>query len=129
MNDRTGRRSLAIALLIGLAGCSSGRQYAPSVDPDRAHAAVRTTLESWKGGGTPEALRSGPEAITAQDFDWMAGYALLDYRIDGEGQDDDANLRIPVELTLRDPGGKEVKKRVVYVVGTGPAVTVFREMF
>lgn len=120
---------IAVLLLVGHLGCSSGRQYAPKVDPDAARAALKTTLESWKSGGTPESLQSGPDAITVQDFDWMGGYKLVDYSIEGDGQDDDANLRIPVKLTLLDPSGKEVQKQVTYVVGTAPAVTVFREMF
>jgi hypothetical protein len=120
---------LAAILLIGLVGCSGARKMAPPVDPARAREALRTTLDSWKSGGTPETLKSSPAAITAQDFDWMAGFKLVDYRIDGDGKDDNANLRIPVQLTLRDPGGKELTKRVTYVVGTSPAVTVFRDMF
>lgn len=118
-----------VALLLAAAGCSGSQQKAPPVDPGRAREALKATLESWKGGGTPDQLRSGPAAITAQDFDWMAGAKLVDYRIEGDGRDDDANLRIPVSLTLRGPDGKEVTKRVTYVVGTAPSVTVFREMF
>ena len=49
--------------------------------------------------------------------------------VTSNGDDDDANLRIPVRLTLRNPGGQEVEKNVVYVVGTSPVLTVFREMF
>ena len=134
MNCQAFRRevvpALALSLLsLGVAGCSGGTRHAPAVDADKARVALKTTLESWKGGATPESLRDGPEGITAQDFDWMGGSKLVDYTIDGPGQDDNANLRIPVELTLRDPKGKEVRKRVKYVVGTAPAVTVFRDLF
>lgn len=119
----------ALAVSLGIAGCSSSAQKAPAVNPARAREALRTTLDCWKNGGTPDQLKNGPAAITAQDFDWMAGVKLVGYEVAGEGKYDDANLRIPVELTLRDPAGKEVKKRVSYVVGTAPALTVFREMF
>lgn len=128
----TSRRGLiAAASLVSIllvAGCG-GRRVAPPVDPERARAALRTALDGWKSGATPDSLRRGPAAITAQDFDWMGGSQLLDYRVEGAGDDDDANLRIPVTLMLRDPSGKEVTKRVKYVVGTSPAVTVFRDMF
>jgi hypothetical protein len=126
------RRSLIASLavvLIALAGCGRSGQTAPPVDPGRALEALKTTLESWKNGETPEQLKGGPAAITAQDFDWMAGFQLVDYQIESEGQNDDANLRVPVSLTMKDPSGKEVKKQVKYVVGTAPAVTVFRDMF
>jgi hypothetical protein len=127
MSFATRRGLVAAALILALVGCRA-QSTAPPVDPERARQALRTTLDGWKAGGTPESLRSGPAAIVAQDFDWMAGSRLVDYRIEGDGQDDDANLRIPVTLTLRDAAGKEVTKRVVYVVGTSPSVTVFRDM-
>ena len=57
----------------------------------------------------------------------MAGHRLVRYEVTGEGKDDDANLRIPVRLTIRTEQGKEMKKSVSYVVGTSPALTVFRE--
>ena len=43
------------------------------------------------------------------------------------GRDDDANLRIPVRLVVREPDGREAEKQVKYVVGTDPTITVFRE--
>lgn len=128
MNAMSRRGVVAAALLLAVSGCG-GRKTAPPVNPERARLALRATLDGWKAGGTPDSLRSSPAAIIAQDFDWMAGSRLIDYRIDGDGQDDDANLRIPVTLTLRDAAGKETTKRVRYLVGTSPAVTVFRDMF
>jgi hypothetical protein len=126
--DHVNRRAVvAAALLLALAGCRA-QKTAPTVNADQARQALRTTLDGWKAGATPESLRGGPAAITAQDFDWMAGSTLVDYQIEGDGDFDDANLRIPVTLNLRDSSGKESTKRVKYVVGTSPAVTVFRDM-
>jgi hypothetical protein len=84
-------------------------------------------MESWKKGDRIDALRSGSPPIVAQDFDWMGGHHLLAYEVTGDGKDDDANLRIPVRLTLRTPQGKELSKDVSYVVGTSPSLTVFRD--
>ena len=109
-----------------LSGCSGPGRAAP-VDAPRAREALRTALEGWKRGDTIDALKSGSPPIVAQDFDWMAGQRLVAYEVTGDGKDDDANLRIPVRLTLRTAKGKEVRKDVSYVVGTSPAVTVFRE--
>jgi hypothetical protein len=109
-----------------LSGCSGPGRAAP-VDPARAREALRTTLESWKKGESIDSLKGGASSIVAQDFDWMAGHRLVAYEVTGDGKDDDANLRIPVRLTLRTAQGKEVRKSVSYVVGTSPAVTVFRE--
>ena len=72
-----------------------------------------------------ESLASASPAIVAQDFDWMQGKKLASYTIEGEGVPQDANLRVDVELTL-DEGGAASKKRVAYVVGTDPTLTVFR---
>ena len=110
-----------------LSGCSEEQGRAAPVDPSRARDALKTALESWKKGDTIDSLKSGSPPIVAQDFDWMAGHRLVAYEVSGEGKDDDANLRIPVRLTLRTSRGQEVKKRVSYVVGTSPSVTVFRE--
>jgi hypothetical protein len=109
-----------------LPGCDGGGRAAP-VEPARAREALNTALESWKNGEKIEALKSASPPIVAQDFDWMAGHRLVGYEVTGPGKDDDANLRIPVKLTLRTPQGKEVKKSVSYVVGTSPALTVFRD--
>ncbi|MFO0959599.1 MAG: hypothetical protein U0800_19545 [Isosphaeraceae bacterium] len=57
----------------------------------------------------------------------MAGNTLVAYEIDANAKDDNANLRIPVKLTMKSPQGKEVKKSVVYLVGTSPSITVFRD--
>lgn len=115
---------LAAALLF--AGCSGSNRAAP-VDPARAQEALKTALDGWKKGDSPTSLQTGSPSITVQDLDWMAGAKLLAYRVEGEGRAVEANLYVPVELTLRTPKGKEVKKSVHYVVGTSPILTVFRD--
>lgn len=108
-------------------GCSGGGGSAAPVEPSKAREALVVALDSWKKGDTIDSLKSGSPSIVAQDFDWMAGARLVEFEIIGEGKDDNANLRIPVKLTLRTPQGKEVKKSVSYVVGTSPTLTVFRD--
>lgn len=109
-----------------LSGCSGGPRAA-AVDPARARDALRAALDSWKKGEPIDSLKAGSPSIVAQDFDWMAGQRLVDYEVTGDGKDDNANLRIPVTLTMRTPQGKEVRKSVSYVVGTSPTLTVFRD--
>lgn len=110
-----------------LPGCSGGGGSAAPVDPSRAREALNTALESWRKGDKIDALKTGSPPIVVQDFDWMAGHPLVAFEVMGDGKDDDANLRIPVKLTLRTTQGKVVDKSVSYVVGTSPAITVFRE--
>ena len=89
-----------------LSGCSEEQGRAAPVDPSLARDALKTALESWKKGDTIDALKSGSPPIVAQDFDWMAGHRLVSYEVTGDGKDDDANLRIPVDLTLRTAQGQ-----------------------
>jgi hypothetical protein len=118
---------LAVALS---SGCSGSSPNTP-VDAPKARAALRTALDSWKLGDAPKSLQSSPTPITVQDFDWMGGLSLVDYQIIDEGKPLDANLSVPVKLTLS--GGPAKKKahdkKVYYLVGTSPATTVFRDMF
>lgn len=118
---------LAAPLLLLLAGCSGGGGRAAPVDAPRARETLKAALESWKKGETPASLKEAAPPVVVQDFDWMAGQRLVHYEVSGDGKDDDANLRIPVTLTLQAAGGKEVRKKVSYVVGTSPTLTVFRE--
>lgn len=113
---------LAASLLF--AGCSERRS---PVDASRAHEALKTALDGWKKGASPSALQSGTPSITVQDIDWLAGARLVDYQVDGQGRPVEANLYVPVKLTLRTAQGKEVTRKVNYVVGTSPILTVFRD--
>jgi hypothetical protein len=110
-----------------LSGCSGAGPRAAPVDPVRARETLHSTLERWKRGDRIDALKTGSPPIVAQDFDWMAGHHLIADEVSGGGRNDDANLRIPVRLTLRTAEGKQVTKSVSYVVGTSPSLTVFRE--
>jgi hypothetical protein len=120
--------ALVAIVICGFAvGCSKER-VAP-VDEPGAREALRTTLESWRNGDLIGAIKDRSPSIVAQDMDWEAGRTLIKYEVLDEGRNESVNLRIPVDLTLRDQAGKEVKKKVKYVVGTSPVITVFREIF
>ena len=101
---------------------------AAPVDPGRAREALKTALDGWKKGETPAALNQYTPPITAQDLDWLAGAKLLDYGVIDDGKSIEANLYIPVALNLKMANGKEAKKKVTYVVGTSPYLTVFRAL-
>lgn len=111
-------------------GCSGASPNAP-VDAPKAREALKTVLEGWKRGDAPKSLRSSVTPITVQDFDWMNGLTLVDYRIIDDGKPLDANLSVPVKLTLTGgPAKKKPRdKTVYYLVGTSPETTVFRDMF
>ncbi len=127
--DRSPAR-LAVAALAGLAAMAGGCSWstgASPVDAPRARQALAVALDGWKKGDPPSAFKDALPAMTVQDLDWIGGARLLDYRIEGDGKEAGANLHIPASLTLRTPQGQEVRKKVSYVVGTSPILTVFRD--
>jgi hypothetical protein len=120
---------LGVMVAVLCSGCDS--THAHDVDESRAREALKTALDQWKSGADPKSLQASPTPMTIQDFDWMAGVKLNDYQIIDEGKAYDANLRVQVKLSLAGQGkdrGKATEKKVWYLVGTSPSVTVFRDM-
>jgi hypothetical protein len=118
---------LAVLGTLFFSGCS-GSSHAHDVDEPRAREALKTALNEWKNGSSPESLPSSSTPMTVQDFDWLAGAKLVDFEIADDGKAYDANLRVQVKLTLNAPGArKNTEKKVWYLVGTSPSVTVFRD--
>ena len=116
------------ALWAGGLGCTQGFHNAP-VNGPKGREALRTALESWKKGDKADALQAASPPIYVIDQEWQAGARLSDYQLAGDGDERDAHLYCPVRLTLRDAGGREVKKDVIYIVSTAPNVTVSRKVF
>lgn len=117
------RYAMLLALVLSV-GC--GPRKAAPVNVERAREAMKQALDAWKAGSKPDDMPKQSPAITVQDFDWMAGSRLVDYKLVDDGKAEDANLRIQVKLTMQDARGKSVQKTVAYVVGTDPVLTVFR---
>lgn len=128
LKRRSIARLFAIANAVALlGGCGSGQRLADPVNAELARKSLTTVLDAWKNGEGPETLQRAVPPIVVQDLDWTSGFALNSYVIEGEGEFDDANLRVPVALKLKSPAGKAVERRASYVVGTSPSITVFRE--
>lgn len=121
------RLAIVAVACVALSGCGGPRKLKP-VNVSKAREALKTTLESWKAGQSPDELQKGSPAITVQDFDWFAGCQLVSYEIASDDRTDDANLHCPVRLCIKKANGDEVQKEVTYVVTTSPVTTVFREV-
>jgi hypothetical protein len=124
-------RRIALLLMIYsgfLAGCSDTHPLDP-VRPEIARETLEAALTAWKKDRTAESLQQQSPAIVVQDADWMAGSRLTSFRVIDDGKVVGANLSIEVELNLIDSQGKNSVKNVWYLVGTDPALTVFRDMF
>jgi hypothetical protein len=118
---------LILSLSVPTAGCS-GTSGNDAVRPDVAKETLIAALTAWMAGELPESLKTRSPAIVVQDMDWSAGHKLQDFELQGEGKSVGANLSIEVQLTLVDTEGKSSQQEVWYLVGTDPALTVFRDM-
>jgi hypothetical protein len=121
--------AMAAATILMFAGCGSGEAHGGPVDPKIAQESLRIVLDAWKNGEKPDQLQSPPRKITAQDLDWLKGMKLVEYKVLDDATPKGTNLWVSVDLTLADTSSKTVHKKVRYIVGTDPAVTVFRELF
>jgi hypothetical protein len=125
---------LVVLATLLLPGCSNP-SLAHAVDPPQARDALKTALDGWKKGESPESLASASTPIIVQDFDWMSGAKLIEYDLVDDGKAVDANLSIQVKLTLSGgsqagkTAGKTIEKKVWYLVTTSPKLTVFRDSF
>jgi hypothetical protein len=118
---------VVVVLGVAVVGCGGPSRLAP-VDVSKARQALKTTLESWKDGKSPDELKNSASSITAQDFDWLGGCQLVSFEIAASDRTDDANLHCPVRLRIKKTNDEEVEKDVTYVVTTSPVTTVFREV-
>jgi hypothetical protein len=103
------RGSTAFVVLVVFA-CGCGTK----ANLDRAEKAVRTSLEAWKGGGTPQQLAG--QAIEIAEPDWKAGHRLLDFELKHASAQPQQGPRVVVVLHLQNRAGKKVSKEVAYEV-------------
>ena len=108
------------AALVGCGGNPSAKDL--PLDKALAKQSLTTTLDAWKAGEKPAALKDRQPSIIASDSTWEAGAKLTDYQLKGE-RDLGANLSIDVVLTT-EKDGRTSKQEVTYIVGTSPVITV-----
>jgi len=115
---------MVLTVTLFAVGCSGTPDV---VRPTVAKETLITALTAWKNGDAPTLLRE-TSAIVVQDMDWTAGAKLQDFKLQDDGKAVGANLSIEVELSLVDAAGAATQQKVWYLVGTDPALTVFRDM-
>lgn len=93
---------------------------------EASQATLRSALEAWRAGQTQQSLIRGSPSIVIQDHDWMNGYKLIEYHILDQFSVEDSDFRFSVELTLMDESGRESSRKIAYIVGSRPNLTVFR---
>ncbi len=117
---------LGTMVCVALPGCMTRRAH--PVDAARARQTLQNVLESWQRGDSPSQWRKLSPAVVIQDVDWQAGRLLESFTLVGNGTARDANLYCQVKLTFADESTGPQEKMVMYVVGTDPVLTVFRDM-
>lgn len=118
------RFGLLLFLAAWAAGCGGTNALPNPTDPEAARGLLTRTLDAWKAG---EPAAKPDRDVHVADEDWLAGWKLADYQLGGDARALGTNVRQPVALSLVDPRGKAVKKRVVYQVGTDPRPSVVRQ--
>jgi hypothetical protein len=119
--------SSGFALLIILASGSGCTEPAAEGhhDPKRARLALVPALDAWKRGEARALARRAPP-VRFVDEDFAAGWKLADYEI----VEPDTPIRqfenVAVILSLRDKGGRTVRRETAYQVVTDPALAVLR---
>jgi hypothetical protein len=121
------RRLLAVAAALAALAGGCGKNAVPQ-PAEKAEAALDQFLAAWTRG-EPADTFSGPEKpLQATDPDWMAGYRLSSFlTVESTANPErPGQIRCRVALTLRDPGGKQVDKEVVYEVELGETIAIQR---
>jgi hypothetical protein len=116
----------AVACLLG-AGCTDSGAKSLTLDEALAKESLLKTLDAWKAGKPIDALKTQEPAIITGDWAWEQGYKLKEYRFTGGDHSDGANLHCNVELTVIDKSNRPAKQTAVFVIGTSPVITVFRQ--
>jgi hypothetical protein len=117
----------ALLALLWLAGCGPGGGAPTPADPALARQTLAAALDAWKAGEPHDAPAKRPEPIRVADEDWLAGARLVDFQIGDPEPLSGPRLRLPATLKLKDPRGKAVERRVVYLVALEPGRMVIRQ--
>jgi len=115
--------TLALCLL---SGC--GRKLDPDVDPAEGDKALRTALEAWKSGKSPEDLEKEHPPILMNEDDWRMGKRLLDFKMES-GSLSGRQVRCRVQIKLQGKDGKTVDREAVYIIDTIPRIVIVRDSF
>lgn len=111
-------------ILVAAAGCGQG--LPPAADPGRARAALQTSLEAWKEGQSPDALRARSPAIYFNDDAWKADTRLADYAIRSEAANGQG-WRCDVQLTLQAGDGQTRDRLASYQIDTDPEIVIVEQ--
>lgn len=120
------RYFLLLMTLFPVAGCHRSAVHAPLEKAD-AQAALEKMLSAWKSGESVDQFLASKSDVRVMDFDWREGVKLQDYSLESAPTVYGDSCNFQVKLTLVDPKGKRKSGRFVYIVASGPPVSILRE--
>lgn len=118
---------LFATVCLSVAGCTDSGAKSLALDEALAKESLLKTLDAWKAGKAVDALKTQEPSIITGDWAWEQGYKLKEYRLTGGDHSDGANLHCNVELSVIDKSNRPAKQSAVFVIGTSPVITVFRQ--
>ncbi|RPI90976.1 MAG: hypothetical protein EHM42_00535 [Planctomycetaceae bacterium] len=119
--------TIKAALLCSLV-LMSGCRRTPPVSPDAADGArecLTTVLDAWKQRAT-DSLSQRTLPIRFVDEDLAEGWPLVDYEIGTARDRRDGVVILEVQLTVREPAGESVRRKVEYQVAPTAPFSVLR---
>jgi hypothetical protein len=118
-----------LVLALGLCLLSGCRRAVVNADADQAGPALKTALEAWKAGKSPEDLTKQDPSIIMNEGDWETGKRLLEFKMDEKGTLVGRQVRWQVQVKMQDKGGKTQERRVSYIIDTTPRIVIVRDIF
>jgi hypothetical protein len=117
---------VALFTLLLTGGCRRAT-LAPPPDGQQARDVLTQALDAWKRGDKAADLQARAPTIHVADMDWRAGWKLDSYKVLTGEAEHGSSLRVNASLSLLDPKGRAAEKKVAYLIGTSPVITVVRE--
>ncbi|MFM7074308.1 MAG: hypothetical protein ACKO38_21175 [Planctomycetota bacterium] len=124
--------AMSLSLVFGIVGCGPRGAVDLTLDKELARASLTRFLDAWRDGQPTDQLAKASPAIIGRDPAWADGQKLISYELVGETEGG-ANLNARIQLKLGGKNSESAGKNagtsldVVYVIGTSPVVTVFRD--
>jgi hypothetical protein len=118
---------LLFVFILAVPGCSRGVSEPSNID--QAGPALRTALETWKGGSAVEDLAQATPSIIMNETEWASGKRLADFKMEEKGSMLGRQVRWQVQLKLKDKDGRTVDRRATYIIDTTPRIVIVRDLF
>jgi hypothetical protein len=114
---------LCLAFVIG---CSD--KVGAPVNVNLAQKILALAMDNWENGVSSKVLLDRSPSVFVQEAEWNEETQLLDYEIISDDQSAGPNLIATVKLKLSTADGNVTEKTATYIVGTSPALTVYRNL-